>query len=180
MDPEVTSACLRFSPTGRSWAAATPLGLMVFSLDGSVTFDPVDLFEECTPQSARFAASKGEFSQALAQALFLGEPELIDEIMGTVPLDTLSLVVRGVPRAQLARCFEAIAKRIEESTALEYNLAWALALLSRLSEADVTRFRPKLLPSFRSVQRAIVRQERLLARACDENMYDLDHILGSS
>ncbi|CAM9476425.1 unnamed protein product, partial [Choristocarpus tenellus] len=48
---EVRSSCVRFSPTGREWAAATTDGLLLYSLDDAAVFDPSDLDESVTPES---------------------------------------------------------------------------------------------------------------------------------
>jgi periodic tryptophan protein 2 len=41
--PEARTKCVRFSPTGRSWGAATTEGLLIYSLDDHIIFDPYDL-----------------------------------------------------------------------------------------------------------------------------------------
>lgn len=43
------AACVRFSADGRSWAAATALGTMLFSLDSSGEFGKVHLGADITP-----------------------------------------------------------------------------------------------------------------------------------
>ena len=43
--------CVRFSPTGRAWAAASTEGLLIYSVDDSLTFDPFYLDIDLTPQS---------------------------------------------------------------------------------------------------------------------------------
>eukprot|EP00960_Hanusia_phi_P025797 745887-Hanusia_phi.AAC.1 len=45
----IRSTCLRFSPTGRAWAAATTEGLLIYSLDETSSFDPLDLDLDITP-----------------------------------------------------------------------------------------------------------------------------------
>lgn len=48
---DIRCKSLQFSPNGRSWAAATTEGLMEYSLDESVVFDPLDLDMELTPDA---------------------------------------------------------------------------------------------------------------------------------
>ena len=38
------SKCVRFSPNGTQWGAATTEGLLVYSLDNTLQFDPYDVF----------------------------------------------------------------------------------------------------------------------------------------
>ena len=46
----VRTKCLRLAPTGRSFAASTTEGVLVYSIDDSFMFDPVDLDIDVTPE----------------------------------------------------------------------------------------------------------------------------------
>lgn len=46
----VRTKCLRISPTGQAWAAATTEGVLVYSLDEGMVFDPSDLDMDVTPE----------------------------------------------------------------------------------------------------------------------------------
>lgn len=48
--PIIRTKCLRLAPTGRSFAAATTEGVLVYSIDESFIFDPTDLDIDVTPQ----------------------------------------------------------------------------------------------------------------------------------
>jgi periodic tryptophan protein 2 len=48
---EARTKCVRFSPTGRAWAAASTEGLLIYSLDETVTFDPFELSIDLKPFS---------------------------------------------------------------------------------------------------------------------------------
>ncbi|EFJ32473.1 hypothetical protein SELMODRAFT_407380 [Selaginella moellendorffii] len=48
--PIIRTKCLRISPTGRSWAAATTEGLLIYSMDNLI-FDPTDLDVDVTPEA---------------------------------------------------------------------------------------------------------------------------------
>lgn len=83
--PEVKVFSVRFSPTGQSWAAATTEGLLIYSLDKGIVFDPYQLSLEITPKSTRECIKKDEYSSALIMALKLNEPPLIHEIIEKIP-----------------------------------------------------------------------------------------------
>ena len=51
--PEIQVTCVQFSPTARSWAACTTEGLLIYSLDSSLIFDPFDLDIEITPKTIK-------------------------------------------------------------------------------------------------------------------------------
>ena len=63
--PEIRASCVRFSPTGRAWSAATTEGLLVYSLDESLTFDPFDLDEDVTPDAIAKALREKNYSKAV-------------------------------------------------------------------------------------------------------------------
>lgn len=63
--PELRTKCVRFSPTGRAWAAAATEGLLIYSLDDFVVFDPFDLDESVTPTEARRASAAGQHTKAV-------------------------------------------------------------------------------------------------------------------
>lgn len=46
----VRTKCLKIAPTGRSWAAATTEGVILYSVDDSFVFDPTDLDIDVTPE----------------------------------------------------------------------------------------------------------------------------------
>lgn len=48
--PIIRTKCLRIAPTGRSWAAATTEGVLVYSIDENFIFDPTDLDMDVTPE----------------------------------------------------------------------------------------------------------------------------------
>lgn len=83
--PEVNVFSVKFSPTGLSYAAATTEGLLVYSLDRGVVFDPLNLSIEVTPKAARDCIVNQDYSQALLMALKLNETKLMEEIIERIP-----------------------------------------------------------------------------------------------
>lgn len=83
--PEVNVYAVRFSPNAQSWASATTEGLLIYSLDRSIVFDPLNLSLEVTPKASRESLLKHEFSTALLMALKLNESSLIEEIIEQIP-----------------------------------------------------------------------------------------------
>jgi periodic tryptophan protein 2 len=54
--PVARTKCLRIAPTGRSWAAATTEGVLLYSVDESFIFDPTDLDMDVTPEVKKYNA----------------------------------------------------------------------------------------------------------------------------
>jgi len=74
---EAHTKCVRFSPTGRAWAAASTGGLLVYSLDETVTFDPFELSIDLTPQAVLQVLAEQAYLKALVMAFRLNEKPLI-------------------------------------------------------------------------------------------------------
>lgn len=71
--------------SGRSWAATTTEGLLVYSLDGSLIFDPYDLDLDVTPASIRKQLRLQEWVAAIILAFRLNESALKQEVLEKVP-----------------------------------------------------------------------------------------------
>ncbi len=52
--------CIQFSPTGLAFAVASTEGLLVYSVDDSLVFDPFELGEDVTPEAADAALASGK------------------------------------------------------------------------------------------------------------------------
>jgi periodic tryptophan protein 2 len=89
--PQVSVSGLEFSPTGREFAAATTEGLLMFSLDSKMIFDPFELEEEVTPKMTRGLVVSRDYGRALSMALRLNEPDLIREVMEQIPPDQVTI-----------------------------------------------------------------------------------------
>lgn len=83
--PEISVYSVKFSPSGQSWSAATTEGLLIYSLDKGVVFDPYYLSLEVTPKSIRECLRNEEYSTSLIMALKLNEQKLIQEIVEKIP-----------------------------------------------------------------------------------------------
>ena len=86
---------LEFSPTGREFAAATTEGLLMYSLDSKMIFDPFELEEEITPKATRLMLREQEYDRALSMALKLNEPDLIREIIEQIPPHQVLLISKN-------------------------------------------------------------------------------------
>jgi periodic tryptophan protein 2 len=126
---EARTKCVRFSPTGRAWAAASTEGLLIYSIDDSMTFDPFDLDIDLTPQSLLSVLSRREYLKALVMAYRLNEKPLIHKVYESVPREDIRLMARQLPVVYLAQMLRFVAEHFEKSPHLEFDLMWVNALL---------------------------------------------------
>ncbi|MES1911582.1 MAG: hypothetical protein MHM6MM_003994 [Cercozoa sp. M6MM] len=113
----VRSRSVRFSPTGRHFAAATSAGLLVYSLDTELSFDPHDLSEEVTPQTVHKLLRKGETAKALLVACRLGERPLMAQCVEHVSRDDIALVARSVPTVYLGKVLDTVSDALGANSA---------------------------------------------------------------
>lgn len=121
--PISLTKCIRFSPTGRSFSAATTSGLLVYSLDSNGglsstnnSFDPLELDIDLTPENVRKASKKGESLVAIVGAIRLGEGEdekqLLMECYEETDVDDIELITGLLPINYSITLLRLISKRL--------------------------------------------------------------------
>lgn len=160
---EVLSKAVVFSPTGRSWAAATTEGLLIYALDETLTFDPFELDEDITPETIKRTLKRAEFTKALLMSLHLNEEALIEACVEGVPTESIALVAQALKDVYLKRLMQLLAKRIDKSPHLEFYLQWSLAVLN--AHGAKLRDDPSdFLTTFRALQKSIAHHLSDLAK----------------
>ena len=174
--PEVRITAVAFSPTGRAFCAASTEGLLIYSLDSAIEFDPFDLDTNITPASTLQAVKERDFLLALVMAFRLNELLLIRQVYEAIPVGDVALLVRKLPTVYLARLLRFVVQATDESPHLEFNLRWIEALLrahGHYLKDQATSFTSEL----RIVYRAVGKIQLELTRLADDNIYALDYLL---
>ena len=127
---EAKTTCVRFSQTGRSWAAASTEGLLIYSLDESTTFDPFDLSLDLTPESILQTLASRDYLIALIMALRLSELPLIKQVYTAVPPSEIKLLARQIPPVYVEKLLSFIADQLEKSPHVEFDLLWVGSMLT--------------------------------------------------
>ncbi|KAJ3293421.1 hypothetical protein HDU79_000365 [Rhizoclosmatium sp. JEL0117] len=128
--PEARTKCVRFAPSGRTWAAASTEGLLLYSLDDGIMFDPFDLEIDITPDTImEVIQDNKEYLRALVMSFRLGEQDVMKAVYERIPVDQVNLVVKGLPHKYLERLIKFIVERIDSSQSVQLNLMWCLAIL---------------------------------------------------
>jgi len=170
--PELITHCLRFSPSGRDWAAATTQGLQLFSVDPALLFVPIDLDVTVTPQAVTQALATQQYPLALSFSLQLGEGDIIRTAVGATPIDAVPIVVRSLDKRLLGDLMRFLADELVTSRHMEFYLAWVSALMTYFGpflQADPVPYQAAL----RSLVRAVGGLEREIQRSADDNHHTL-------
>ncbi|MCJ1475848.1 hypothetical protein MMC13_004512 [Lambiella insularis] len=174
--PQVRVTALAFAPTARSFCVASTEGLLIYSLDHTLQFDPFDLEISITPASTLETLASKDYLRALVMAFRLNERSLIQRVHEGIPRSDISFVVKELPTVYLARLLRFVAQATDESPHLEFNLLWIEALLS-LHGRHLKDNSGTFAAELRSVQKAVARIQVELARMADDNIYTLDYLL---
>ncbi|XP_008565933.1 PREDICTED: periodic tryptophan protein 2 homolog [Galeopterus variegatus] len=177
--PEIRVTSLRFSPTGRCWAATTTEGLLIYSLDAHMLFDPFELDTSITPGRIREALRQQEFTRAILMAFRLNERKLVQEALESVPRDEIEVVSSSLPELYVEKALEFLASSFEVSHHLEFYLIWTQKLLLLHGQKLKSRA-GKLLPVVQFLQKSIQRHLDNVSKLCDWNRYNIQYALAVS
>lgn len=174
--PAIRTTSIRFSPTGRSFAASSTEGLLIYSVDDEYYFDPYDLDVDVTPAAALSALRKDhDYLKALVMAFRLNERYLIHQIYEAVQSRDIPIVARRVPVLYLAQLLRFIASIMEDSPHVEFHLRWIDALLTSHG-MFLKSHRIEFASEIRAVQKVVGKIQKDLVRVSDENMYLLKYL----
>lgn len=170
--PLARSKCVRFSPTGQCWAAASTSGLLLYSLDDQATFDPTDLDMDLTPQAVRSASLQGDAMLAVLGALRLNDPTLLAEVYERVKPQEIVLVATQLPLVYLSQMLQLVATRLDPTSAsphVEFHLQWLTALFNAHGAEIRARSSTLYAPVLRAVQMALNELRANVKTTCDRN-----------
>lgn len=160
--------CIRFSPTGESFAVAATEGLFVYSQNAGIdgTFRPYRLEATSTPLAVKQLLNERSWGSALLGAIQLNEQSVIQECVEAVPPADIMLTVSSLDDEYSDRLLTVIARLLEESRHLEHLLLWAKAIVS----ARKRKFPPSVLLALEKVLTVKYSQ---LSKICDFNKYTI-------
>lgn len=174
--PTVRVTSVSFAPTGRSFCAASTEGLLIYSLDQTLQFDPFDLDISITPATTLETLDKGSYLLALIMAFRLNERSLIRTVYERIPHPSIRLVARDVPTVYIPRLLRFVAQEVEATAHLEFNLLWIETMLSEHG-MWCKENAGSLAAELRAVQRAVGRVGSELGRLAEGNGYAVQYIL---
>ncbi|RCI03258.1 hypothetical protein CU098_004251, partial [Rhizopus stolonifer] len=174
--PEVKSTAVRFSPTGRSWAAATTDGLLIYSLDEDILFDPFDLEMDITPETILEALSEKEYLKSICMAFRLNEKPLLHTVFEGIPPDSVSLVCQNMPEKYLFKLLTFIGVHMETSPHIEFHLMWVTNIMTYHGRY-LRDHRGQFQPVFRALHKGVNRVRDDISTLCDSNNYTLKYLL---
>lgn len=177
--PQVRVTSVRFSPTSTAFAAATTEGLLVYSTDTEVVFDPFELDMDVTPQSIMENLSEKNWVVALVMAFRLNEQNILDRVVESVPLMDIPLVCADVPAVYVVRLLEYLGEKVNRaqgSQHIEFNLSWVKATLNSHGRF-IAQNKYDCQPAIRMVQRFLARVAKDIVSVNKKSGYLSEYLL---
>ena len=175
--PEVRTRAVQLSPTGRAFGAATTEGLLLYSLDREITFDPYELDIDITPSTILSAAARKEYVKALLMALRLSQFQTTLKVAETIPPRDIPLVLRDFPESYLVRLLRFLNSYAERTPHVEFYLLWCESVLTRFGRV-LRGGRGEYAGLIRGMQRDVLRIKGEIQSVGDEIGFILGYIFG--
>lgn len=157
--PQVRVTGVQFSPTAGAFGAATTEGLLIYSTDHTVEFDPFDLDMDVTFANVVESLDEKEWLHALVMAFRLNEHHLIERTLELVPVKDVKLVCSGLPHVYVGKLLEHLGRKMnsgEGAQHIEFNLLWVKALLDSHGQ-HISARKAEYIAGIRLVQRFLSR-----------------------
>lgn len=154
--PEIRVTAIKFSPTAAAFAAASTEGLLIYSVDETILFDPFDLDVDITPEATLESLKEKEYLVALVMAFRLNEEYLIHKIYEAIPINDIKLVAADLPIVYLDRFLTFIGKLIMENSHFEFNLIWIRSLITSHGKY-INAHKHEFSSSLKAIQRFLAR-----------------------
>ncbi|RCK66116.1 Periodic tryptophan protein 2 [Candida viswanathii] len=128
---EVRVTSVQFSPTTSAFAASSTDGLLIYSINQEVIFDPFDLDVDVTPEATIESLNEKEYLIALVMAFRLNESYLIHKVLESIPLQDIQLVCQDLPVIYVNKVLNFIGELLvkQESPHIEYYLIFIRNIL---------------------------------------------------
>lgn len=168
--PAIRINSIQFSPTAASFAAASTDGIMIYSIDDRVIFDPFDLDIDITPEATLQCLSDKEWLNALVMAFRLNERYLIHNVYESIPVQDVPLVANDLPTVYVERILSFIGDIAMTSQHIEHNLLWIKVLISSHGKY-INKNKHQFNKSFRAINRFIARVAKEVVKVARDNEY---------
>lgn len=172
-----------FSPTGRSWSVLTPEGLLIFSRDPSLLFDPFDLTPDLSAETVKTALSDGKHLQALVMSLRLNIFSVQKGVFESLPSEVFDLIIAQLPIKYLSGLLQMISNLVDPGQAFPgqffpiQKVFICLDAILKHHALSIKAQRNFLLPTLRIIQKAVLGHYKDLSTLVRDNQFEIDRII---
>lgn len=174
--PVIIVCQLVFSPTMRSFAAATTEGILIYSLDATRNFDPYKLAIDVDPLSVRHALRRNNFGTAVVQSIQLNDKLLFREVLEKIPLSEMEAIIASLRPDYVRRALDFMSQILSETKHIEYYLLWIKRILYRHGVVMKNLPSNEISPIIRALHQNCYRYFKDMKRNCDYCKYSLEYL----
>lgn len=175
--PQIRTTAIQFSPTGQSFSAASTEGLLIYSQDDMMLFDPLDLDMDVTIDTTLETLKEKEYLTALVMSFRLSERPLIQKVYESIPVGDIELIANDFPPIYLERLFKFMASILDDSPHIEYHLLWIQALITAHGGFIMQR-RHEFASVMRSLGKFVTKTNKDINKVSSNNIYYVQFLLG--
>lgn len=175
---------IRFSPDGQQWAATTTDGLLIYSLDDTMLFDPMDgLLPDMTPENILAHIDNGQYMIALYMALKLNDENLIQKVVASVPINKIlqTIMIKDNNNMFMGRYLNrllcVISDMIDRLPITDILLEWSKQLLMAYGPLISSRYGKDIMTGLRSLYQSVLRIYEPLSQMANEDKQLLQWVL---
>ena len=177
--PVIRCKSVQFSPSSKSFAAATTEGCMIYSLEdilgSTTTFDPLKLGIEVTPDAVKEACDNKEYILALTLSLRLNEKQIIRYVFNLIPASEIKMIVTNLPLFFLQPFLDFLASEFEVSLYIERCLQWWVSISFVYAE-HLRSLGPQIIGTLRAIHKAIDKHNEDISKMSCNNVYSIDYL----
>lgn len=173
--PEVRVSEVKFSPTGREWAAVTTEGILVYSLDGNTAFHPFEVSTDVTPETIKEKSKLGQHGIAINMALRLNEEHVLREVLENVPFSAIEVLAQHIQISHVEKLLRHIGEEVGKTNHLQFYVMWIKYLLLHHAVGLKTRLK-RSLPVVNNLLKHLIVIKESLGSICEQNRHQIELI----
>lgn len=171
--PLIRVTSVQFSPSSSAFAAALTEGLLIYSTDTEVVFDPFDLDMDVTPESVVEALTERNWVHALVMAFRLNEQYLLDRVVESIPASDIKLVCADLPVVYVNRFLKYLGEKLNRpdgSHHIEFTLLWVKETFNSHGRY-ISLHKFDFQPNLRLIQRFLARVAKDVVQVSKKSGY---------
>lgn len=171
--PLIRVTSVQFSPSSSAFAAALTEGLLIYSTDTEVVFDPFDLDMDVTPDSVVEALAERNWVHALVMAFRLNEQYLLDRVVESIPASDIKLVCADLPVVYVNRFLKYLGEKLNRpdgSHHIEFTLLWVKETFNSHGRY-ISLHKFDFQPNLRLIQRFLARVAKDVVQVSKKSGY---------
>lgn len=163
---------VRFSPDGKSFACATTEGVIIYIINSTQTFTPMDLDLDVTLENLISQLKSRNYMGALVMSLKFNQIKIIEKTFEIIPPSAIALITSNFPSNFLLKFMNFLAYELENSVNVELTLTWCRNIL-KYNEEILNQLKDRKEGFVKAIRRSLMHYQNTVLKISNENLYTL-------